>query len=160
MLNWHFITRTEATHTFIATRRLPIFVLGNIAEAMQVPFPELKYLELMPHDKGPSVLSDTFLDGIRPAFANALGWILCLQRALLILLLSDNNLRLLNIQNSGYLPPEVMVACVSVMTEARKFFDRPGPNGPTSASASDDTTAPFLPIFDSKGLANASRIRG
>ncbi len=73
MLNWHFITRTEATHTFIATRRLPIFVLGNIAEAMQVQFPELKYLELMPHDKGPSVLSDTtFLDGIRPAFANAL----------------------------------------------------------------------------------------
>ena len=73
MPNWYFMARTGATHTFIATQRLSIFVSGNIAEAMQVPFPELKYLALMPHDKGPSVLPDTFLDGIRPASANSLG---------------------------------------------------------------------------------------
>jgi hypothetical protein len=68
MARWHGLER----HIRLYPRNAFRFRIGDIAEAMQVPFPELKYLELIPHDKGPSVLPDTFLDGIRPASANAL----------------------------------------------------------------------------------------
>ena len=72
------MARTGATHTFIATQRLSIFVLGNIAEAMQVPFPEFRYLALMPHDKGPSVLPiRSWMDS--PRVCELPGWVLFLR---------------------------------------------------------------------------------
>jgi len=97
---------------------VPISVLESVAGAMQEPFPELTYLELMPHDKRAPVLPDTFLGGSAPRLRTLRLDFIPL-RAIRTLLVSAHDLvdlRLLNIPESGYISPQAMVACVSVMT--------------------------------------------
>lgn len=103
---------------YISLWDIPISVLENVVEAMQGPFPELTHLELMPHDKREPVFPDAFLRGSAPRLRTL--WLDFIPlRALRPLLLSAHDLvdlRLLNIPESGYISPQAMVACVSVMT--------------------------------------------
>ena len=100
--------------------------LEDISEAMDVPFPELTYLTLGHYDDDdideeldpPEALSDSFLGGSAPRLRY-----LELDRIPfpgLPKLLSSathlTNLHLYNIPHSGYISPEVMVACLSLLT--------------------------------------------
>jgi hypothetical protein len=101
--------------------------LENVSAAMQVPFPELKCLELRSNDEiyetGP-VLPDSFLGASAPCLRflrlSAIPF-----PGLPRLLLSTTHLvtlRLFNIPHSGYIPPEMMVAALSTLTSLRFFL--------------------------------------
>ena len=92
----------------------------DILEAMEVPFPELTDLELHHFDKTKPVipLSDSFLGGSAPRLRYLyLGGIPF--PGLPKLLLSAAHLtylRLIRIPHSGYISPETMVACLTLLT--------------------------------------------
>ena len=94
--------------------------LEDILEAMEVPFPELRYLALhhLRDEMGPVSLSDSFLGGSAPRllyldFDN-------IQFTCLPKLLSSathlTDLHLSNIPHSAYISPEAMVACLFILT--------------------------------------------
>ena len=94
--------------------------LEDISEAMEVPFPELTHLVLLhsKHETEPVPLSDSFLGRSAPRLQY-----LELERILfpgLPNLLSSathlTNLLLERIPHSGYISPEAMVACLSLLT--------------------------------------------
>ena len=98
--------------------------LENVLTAMQVPFPELTDLSLTLKDATASVIPDSFMGGSAPRLR-----LLCLDAipfpALPNLLLSTTHLidlRLLNIPHSGYISPEAMATCLSVLTRLEKLF--------------------------------------
>jgi hypothetical protein len=97
--------------------------LEQVGQAMQKPFPALTDLcltsdtEFYPPVTGPAVFPDSFLGGFSPCLRT-----LTLDRvsfsALPSLLLSATDLRSLELSDitlSGYIAPEVMVACLSAM---------------------------------------------
>jgi len=105
--------------------------IGNIssplwerfATVMQKPFPELTHLEILLNDAGAPIVPGSFLGGSAPRL-----------RALLLdnvpfpamqkLLLSANDLvhlRLWDIPRTGYISPEVIVACLSSTTRLEVF---------------------------------------
>ena len=95
--------------------------LDDISKAMEVPFPELTYLKLYrsKYETEPIVpLSDSFLGGSAPRLRY-----LDLDNipfpGLPKLLSSATHLTSLHLEDiphSGYIPPEAMVACISVLT--------------------------------------------
>ena len=98
----------------------------DILEAMEVPFPELTFLWLEhSYESEPLLpLSDSFLGGSAPRLRY-----LSLNRipfpGLPKLLLSATHLtdlHLFNIPHSGYISPETMVACLSLLTNLRVLF--------------------------------------
>jgi hypothetical protein len=96
--------------------------LEKVLAAMQVPFPELIFLEL--HTLEPRLVPDSFLGGSAPHLQ------LILLRgipypALPKLLLSATHLVelcLCDIPHSGYIPPEVMVTALSPLTRLRSLM--------------------------------------
>ena len=100
--------------------------LEVVLEAMQVPFPALTDLLLHQYGQTEPVLplSDSFLGGSAPRLR-----FLWLDRipypGLPTLLLSAThltNLHLDGIPESGYIPPEVMAACLSTLTSLERLF--------------------------------------
>ena len=98
----------------------------DIWEAMQVPFPELRHLELSHNRQTEPVLplSGPFLGGSAPRLRS-----LELHRVpypgLPMLLLSATHLTLLclyGIPDSGYIPPEAMAACLSTLTSLEQLY--------------------------------------
>ena len=97
---------------------------GNVLEVLQQPFPSLETLQLTFEDKASPVLPDSFLGGSAPS----------LERLLLDhipfpglpkLLLSATHLvdlELSTIPHSGYISPEVIVTCLSVLTRLKRIF--------------------------------------
>jgi hypothetical protein len=90
---------------------------------MQVPFPELTYLTLLPNDKTVSALPDSFLGGSAPRLET-----LWLNRipfpGLPKLLLSATNLDSLYLEyipHQGYLSPEAIVIALSTLTRLRRL---------------------------------------
>ena len=92
--------------------------LEDISEAMEVPFPELRYLWLHDDETELGPLSDSFLGGSAPRLQSL--HFECIPFPGLPKLLSSathlTNLHLLDIPHSGYISPEVIVACFSLLT--------------------------------------------
>ena len=92
--------------------------LEEVLAAMQVPFPELTFLQLSSDDETPPVVPDSFLGGSAPRLQ---GFLLdnIPFPGLPKLLLSANHLRYLklnDIPHSGYISPEAMAALLSVLS--------------------------------------------
>ena len=93
--------------------------LEVIREAIQVPFPKLTHLGLYHHDRQTALpLPDSFLGGSAPQL-RSLDLASIPYPGLPKLLLSATHLTrldLFGIPDSGYIPPEVMAACLSTLT--------------------------------------------
>ncbi|KAH9981966.1 hypothetical protein BJV74DRAFT_887208 [Russula compacta] len=137
----------------ISLLEVPIPALEIITAAMCEPFPDLTYLELLPHDTKMSVpvLPDTFLGGSVPRLRTLwLDFIPLGGLRKLLLSASDLvDLRLLHIPNSGYIPPETMVTCLSAMTRLETLnlgFHSPR-SRPDRASRHPPLTRAVLPAL-------------
>ena len=135
--------------------------LEDISEAMEVPFPELTDLSLYHKDETEPVvpLSDLFLGGSAPR-------LLYLHLGLIPfpglpkLLSSATHLTylyLFNIPHSGYISPEAMVACLSLLTNLDSLcFEFQSPQSRPDRESrrpppSTRTILPFLTGFSFKG---------
>ena len=90
----------------------------KVLAAMQEPFPELTYLELLSNDKPVPIIADSFLDGSAPRL-RFLGLGRIPFPGLPKLLLSATNLvylHLFNIPHSGYISPDAVVIALSTLT--------------------------------------------
>jgi len=120
-------------------------VWEKIAAVMQDPFPILQYLSLQP---SPSldmilVIPDSFLGGSAPSLQRLILHDIIVFPALPNLLLSATNLVdlvLWNIPHSGYISPEVVVTCISVLTRLESLSLRF-----QSPRSRPDRAVPFLP---------------
>ena len=96
----------------------------NVLEEMQQPFPALETLLLVCEDKTPPVLRDSFLGGSVPSLQKL--WLDHLPfPGLPKSLLSATHLvdlQLWRIPHSGYISPEVMVTCLSVLTRLKSII--------------------------------------
>ena len=96
----------------------------NVLAAMQVPFPELTDLVLYSIGINPPPITDSFLGGSAPRLRIIdLSGIPC--PGLPKLLLSATHLVHLNLSNvphSGYISPEVMVTCLSVLSRLESLI--------------------------------------
>ena len=97
----------------------------DILEAMEVPFPELTHLSLEhSYESEPVPLSDSFLGGSAPRlrFLELVGIPLLGLPKLLSSATHLTNLDLFRIPHSGYISPEVMVACLSLLTSLKRLL--------------------------------------
>jgi hypothetical protein len=89
----------------------------KVSTAMQEPFPKLTYLSLWSYDEAAPALSDSFLGGSAPNLRSL--WLDGIPFPGLPKLHFSSilvSLRLLTIPHSGYISPEAMVNCLSVLT--------------------------------------------
>jgi hypothetical protein len=122
--------------------------------AMQVPFPELTELYLRSPGERASVVSDSFLGGFAPRLRH-----LKLESipfpGLPKLLLSAThlvNLHLLYISDSGYISPEAMVTCLSMLTSLSELtlkFDWESSRQPHPDHESQHLTPPTRTVLPS-----------
>jgi hypothetical protein len=121
--------------------------IENLWTAMQVPFPDLTALYLVPRSKNLSsvpALPDSFLGGSAPRL-RTLHLVSISFRGLPKLLLSATHLvqlRLWDIPHSGYISPEAMATCLSALTSLELFqlyFQSP------QSRPDLETQPPFLP---------------
>jgi hypothetical protein len=91
---------------------------------MQVPFPELTDLTLYLHFEAKAVLPDSFLNGSAPRL-RSLGLVFAPFPGLPKLLLSTTHLvrlSLLRTPRAGYISPEMMVTCLSTLTNLESLI--------------------------------------
>ncbi len=97
--------------------------LERLAAAMQDPFPALTDLQLVSSDEMAPVIPDSFLGGSAPRLQRL--WLDYIPfPALPNLLLSATDLvdlYLWNIPHSGYISPQAMVTCLSVLTRLKEL---------------------------------------
>jgi hypothetical protein len=89
--------------------------LERVSAAMQVPFPELTYLELSSHDETPPVIPDSFLGGSAPRlrYFNLTGIPFPGLPKVLLSATHLVQLCLYNIPDFGFISPEAMVALLT-----------------------------------------------
>jgi len=133
--------------------------IENLWTAMQVPFPELAVLLLGSMSIGP-VLPDSFLGGSVPRL-RSLALLAIPFPGLPKLLLSATHLvhiRLLDIPHSGYISPEVMATCLSMLTSLETLqlrFESPQSCPDNENRRSPPPTRSILPaltFFSFKGV--------
>jgi len=96
---------------------VPSSQFEKVSAAMQEPFPELTDLSLWSYDETASVLPDSFLGGSAPSLRSLwLDGIPFPGLPKLHFSATLVSLRLLTIPYSGYISPEAMVNCLSVLT--------------------------------------------
>ena len=127
--------------------------LEDILETMQVSFPELTHLILFHNGQMALPLSDLFLGGSAPRLR-----ILQLDQipypGLPKLLLSATHLTRLdytNVPDSGYIPPEAMVACLSTLTSLEQLcliFRFPRPLSNQESHGRPPSIRTSLPVLD------------
>jgi hypothetical protein len=90
---------------------------------MKGPFPELTYLKLTSDDRNVPIVPDSFLRGSAPRLhtLDLCGIPFPTIRKLPLSIQNLVTLHLKSIPNSGYISPQAMVTCLSVLTEL-KFF--------------------------------------
>jgi len=117
-------------------------LLGGVVAAMQEPFPELTDLELKAIDEPALVLPDMFLGGSAPGLRTLLldGISFPAARNLLLSASDLVDLGLGDLPHSGYIPPEVMVTCLSAMSRLRTLDL--GFRSPRSHPTSDQASSP------------------
>jgi hypothetical protein len=133
---------------------VPRWLLQRVAAAPQEPFTALTYLEIRSVGDWVSVLPDSFLGGSAPRLRS-----LCLINvpfpALWKLLLSAKDLvslHLFDIPDSGYIPPETMVTCLSSLTQLESLglqFRSPRPRPDRSTRRPPTLTRAILPALTS-----------
>ena len=115
----------------------------KVLAAMQVPFPALTNLLFQCEDEEAPVIPDTFLGGSAPLLRSFDSYAIPLPGIPMAKLLRSTNhlvdLRLSGIPDSGYISPEVMATCLSVLTSLETL------------------TLKFLPTFSSKFLFSQAR---
>ena len=124
----------------------------NVLEALHQPFPSLDFLQLACKDETLPVLPDSFLGGSAPNLER-----LVLDHipfpGLPKLLLSATHLvhlHLYRIPHSGYISPEVMVTCLSVLTRLKSFLiGFESPQSRPDRRRPPPQTRTLLPILDS-----------
>ena len=135
--------------------------LEKVSAAMQQPFPVLTHLGLYSKDgETVPVVPDSFMGGSAPQLQSLkLGRISF--PGLPKLLLSPTRLVLLHlwdIPHSGYIPPETMVTCLSVLTRLESLdieFDSPQ-SRPDRRSHRPPQTRTLLPVFTSLSFKGVS----
>jgi hypothetical protein len=135
--------------------------IEKLLKAMQVPFPELALLCLTCEDLSGPVLPDSFLCGSAPRLRflalNSIPF-----PGLPNLLLSATHLvylNLLDIPHSGYISPEAMITCLSLLTSLEQLFL--GFNSPQSCPDQESrrpppptrSILPVLTVFWFKGVS-------
>ena len=130
---------------------------------MRRPFPALELLDLGFKDETQPVLPDSFLGRSAPDLERLTLRYIPFPGLPKLLLSATHlvDLHLYNIPHSGYISPEVMVTCLSMLTRLKYFFitfespqSRPDP--PTSTSA-DTHPAPHSQFV---ALSRGQRISG
>jgi hypothetical protein len=124
----------------------------NVLEAMEQPFPALKFLQLACEDKATPALPDSFLGGSAPSLEG-----LVLDHipfpGLPKLLLSATylvHLQLSKIPHSGYISPPVMVACLSVLTRLESLLiEFESPQSRPNRRRPSPQTRTLLPVLSS-----------
>jgi hypothetical protein len=138
----------------IVLRDVPSWLLQRVAAAPQEPFTALTYLEIRSVGDWLSVLPDTFLGGSAPRLRS-----LCLIHVpfptLWKLLLSAKDLvtlRLSDIPDSGYIPPDTMASCLSSLTQLESLclqFRSPRPRPDRTTRRPPTLTRAILPALTS-----------
>jgi F-box-like len=108
--------RDRVQHIHFEAYHLPSNFRERIATVMQEPFPELISLHLEPYC-GVLPLPNTFLNGSAPRLQHLELWEISFPSLPRLLLTTRDltSLRLSNIPNSGYIPPETMATSLSVL---------------------------------------------
>jgi hypothetical protein len=104
---------------------IPSSLLEKVLEAMERPFPVLTYLQLSPGNETPSDVSASLLGGWSAPHLKTLNLTGVPFPGLPKLLLSATHLvdlDLWKIPHSGYISPEAMVNCLSVLTRLQTLF--------------------------------------
>ena len=137
--------------------------LEDISEAMEVPFPELTYLSLLHSNMKRSqfpFLIRSWAD--LPHVCNSSDWYRIPFPGLPKLLLSATHLtdlHLYNIPHSGYISPEAMVTCLSVLTSLDRLsleFQSPRSRPDRESRRPPPSTRSVLPVltyFSFKGVS-------
>jgi hypothetical protein len=148
------------THSKVFLQHLVGWQLEQVLTAMEVPFPELTYLELSSNGETAPVIPDSFLDGSAPRL-DSFSLFGIPFPGLPKLLLSATHLavlRLENIPHSGYISPEAIVAPLSVLSSLESLtllFRSPQscPDGETRRPPpSKRFVIPVLNLFRFKGV--------
>ena len=134
-------------------------VWERLVELMQEPFPQLTSLELAAKDEMTTVLPESFLGGSAPRLRKLdLANIPFLALPTLLLSATDLvHLRIWDVPNSGFIPPNAIATCLPVMAKLERFhlgFRSPRPP-PSPASQQPPpltrTTLPALNQFYFRG---------
>jgi hypothetical protein len=117
---------------------VPNSLWERVAAVTQKPCPALTYLELRSNDQPAPALPDSFLDRSAPSLQSLHLDGIPFPAAAKLLLSSNHlvDLNLSHIPNSGYIPPEAMVACLSTLPKLASLHlgflsPRPLPNTTT-----------------------------
>jgi hypothetical protein len=145
----------------LAILRISSSQFEKVLAAMQKPFPELTYLELWLEDETAPVDPDLFLCGSAPALQK-----LCLEcfsfPRLPKLLLSATHLvelSLTRLPHSGYISPDAMATCLSVLTNLESLlieFESPR-SRPDRRNRRPPPTRTLLPVLNNlwfKGVSD------
>ena len=126
--------------------------MERVLAAMQQPFPELTHLKLRPHGETAPNVPASFLGGSAPQLRK-----LVLDRipfpGLPQLLVSATrliHLYLWNVPHSGYISPETMVTCLSVLTRLETLqisFESPGSRPDKNSRCLSPQTRILLPVL-------------
>ena len=139
---------------------VPSSQFEKVSTAMQEPFPELTDLSLWSYDETATALSDSFLGGSAPSLRSL--WLDGIPFPGLPKLHFSStlvSLRLLTIPHSGYVSPEAMVNCLSVLTSLESLrleFQSPlSSPDPESRHLTTPTNVvlPALKDFQFKGVS-------
>jgi hypothetical protein len=131
--------------------------LETVLAAMQQPFPELTLLELRPIGKTAPVIPASFLGGSAPHLRTLLLSHIAFP-GLPNLLLSATDLfglYLWDIPHSGYILPEVMATCLSMLTRLERLviqFESPPSHLDRRPPPSTRALLPVLTFFNFKGV--------
>ena len=137
---------------------VPSSQFGKVSAAMQEPFPKLTELSLWSYDETAPALSDSFLGGSAPSL-RCLGLDGIPFPGLPKLHFSSTlvSLRLLTIPHSGYISPDAMVNCLSVLTSLESLrleFQSPLSDSESRYLPSPtNTVLPSLKEFHFKGVS-------
>ena len=108
----------------LGSGHIPSSQWEKVLATMQVPFPALTDLRLQSRNETTSVVPSSFLGGYAPRLQTLI--LDCVPfPGLSRLLFSATHiahLSLRNIPHSGYIPPETMVTCLSVLTKLESLF--------------------------------------
>ena len=141
--------------------RIPSSLLEQVLASMQMPFPALTNLRLGSKDETAPVVPDWFLGGSAPRLRHlSLRSVQIPELPKLLLTAADLvDLSLRDIPQSGYIPPETMVACLSTLTRLKTLIvefkspqSRPGP-GHRRTPPLTRAVLPTLTDFRFKGIS-------
>ena len=131
---------------------IPSSQMEKVLAAMQQPFPGLTRLELRPSDEIAPVVPSSFLGVSSPCLQTLILDCIPFPRLSKLLLSATHlvRLNLYRIPHSGYISPEVMASCLSVLTRLDNFiisFDSPQRRPDWNSRRLPPRTRTLLPVL-------------